>query len=339
MSLDISLLTIATKNDLKAICNFKVIDRTTASIAIFSAIVYIKNVNPDCIFIQWGFHIGLLYTAGLLYFHFDQPLLSWHSAKYNIIFEQPVVNRYSSGVPNSKFVFFPLLFPSLSIAPYKANHESSIISSNKIFNNLISSKKDGCLTLSSLCRLEKLKDKDMQVALSKILSSCPKSKYIVFGNTIDEDILDPNLFHKDQLVFLDKFNPDDLDAIINLLDYYIDPFPFSGGHSLYRVIQAGLPFISQGASKCMYENSLSIKIYHFLKQSEIQFDNFNPLSCATSDSFSSKAIHSIKMLSSERSDSYKILFKEKCNKLVSFIEKQEQLGLSEWITNMMHREC
>ena len=102
---DLSRLSIATKNDLKSMCNFDVSDRTTASIGIYIIIVYLYSNNANCVFIQWGFHVGLLYTAGLLYFHFKQPILSWHSAKYNIIFDQDIIYKYKRSRTKNIFSF------------------------------------------------------------------------------------------------------------------------------------------------------------------------------------------------------------------------------------------
>ena len=285
-----------------------------------------------------GFHARVFYLAKLLHSQFSERVLSWHTCKYNYMPNQSYLKAISTGVKEAGYVYYPILFPkleeshndrSLDFKKRKKDLETRKLSETS--KTLLIAKKKGFILASSVARPEKLIDKEFIKTVTSIINNNKNLAYVIFGSV--EDKIRLNDYYKDleRIIIIPSFAPSELDIIYSIIDIYLDPFPFSGGHSLYRALQIGLPTISMGNQKVVTYNSLCKKLAVLLEKDLEGMKPYNPLSAKFgSQSYIQKANTMIYMLDKKDQKLFSIIktIKNAITKL-----ENEQCGdaVIEWI--------
>ncbi len=112
----------------------------------------------------------------------------------------------------------------------------------KTFNSMPPKGRDRPVSFGSISREAKISNILFLNAIRDILESVPSSKFIITGRTLPESV--SQFFERrgleDRIEFIGWVDPS---IGLNLIDIYVEPFPFGGGLMLYEAIVNSKPFV------------------------------------------------------------------------------------------------
>ena len=281
--------------------------------------------SKKIIFCQFGYPGGFLLFIKVLRKFRPDSVLVWHSTKYNSrIFGNNC--EYSSGSFDLVFTYMPSLFEPLPLA-IKLNYINNRHQRCCILSDLKT------VIASSISRSEKLlADPSFSHMIAHFLRHTTSNvKYLLYADHMVNVHSFVNAVCKiypaarNRIVLSKKFSPNELLRQYESVDFFLDPFPFSAGLTLFRALELSVPVVSL-LSPDQYTCSLSRKFYHLLGDS--LFRTMSPFVTSPS-SYSDRAFSVCELIQSNPDALKKIVGVQ--DLIFQDICKASRKGMEKWI--------